>query len=79
VEVVVVSEDAFTNWQNHHSVATYYNSGRVTVGSIDARLPSTIGNSGQSATYYLIFNNTFSVFSNKAVSADISLHFNRIL
>jgi hypothetical protein len=79
VEVVVVTEDAFTNWQNHHSVPTYYNSGRVTVGSVDARLPSTIGNPGEPATYYLIFNNAFSVFSNKAVSADITLHYNRTL
>ena len=79
VEVVILSEDAFTNWQNHHSVSTYYNSGRVTVGTVDARLPSTLGNAGESATYYLIFNNAFSVFSNKAVSADITLHYNRTL
>jgi hypothetical protein len=79
VEVVVLSEDAFTNWQNHHSVPTYYNSGRVTVGSVEARLPATVGNPGQPATYYLIFSNVFSVFSNKAVSTDISLHFNRNL
>jgi hypothetical protein len=79
VEVVIVSEDAFTNWQNHHNVSAFYNSGRVTVGTVDARLPSTAGNPGESATYYLIFNNAFSVFSNKAVSADITLHYNRIL
>ncbi len=76
VEVLILSEDAFTNWQNHHRVPTYYNSGKVTVGTIEARLPATITDS---ATYYLIFSNVFSVFSNKAVSADISLHFNRTL
>jgi hypothetical protein len=75
VEVIVLTEDAFTNWQNHHSVPTFYNSGRVTVGTVDAHLPST----GNPATYYLIFNNAFSVLSNKAVSADIAVHYNRTL
>jgi hypothetical protein len=77
VDVVVLNEDEFTNWTNHHRVPTYYNSGKVTVGTVDAHLPST--STGDSATYYLIFNNAFSVFSNKAVSTDISLHYNRTL
>lgn len=78
IEVVVLNEDAFTNWQNHHSVPTYYNSGRVTVSTLSARLPST-DNLQESPIYYLIFSNIFSVFSNKAVSADITLHYNRVL
>ena len=77
VEVVVLNEDEFTNWQNHHSVPTYYNSGKVTVGTLQSRLPST--SAGESTTYYLIFNNAFSVFSNKAVSTDITLHYDRTL
>jgi len=77
VEVIVLNEDEFTNWQNRHSVQTFYNSGRMTVGEVDAHLPST--GTSDSTTYYLIFNNAFSVFSNKAVSTDITLHYNRTI
>lgn len=77
VEVVVLNEDEFTNWQNHHSVSTFYNSGRVTVATVGAHLPST--NASDSSTYYLIYSNVFSVLANKAVSTDVMLHYNRTL
>ena len=65
VEAFILDEDGFENFQNGHRVRTYYNSGRVTVGNINVFLDS--GN------YYLVFNNKFSVVSNKAVNARVSL------
>jgi hypothetical protein len=69
VEVYLLNDDEFVNWQNHHAVSTLYNSGRMTQGTLDAVLPSGTG------TYHLVFNNKFSLFSPKAVRASIRLHF----
>lgn len=69
VEVYLLNDDEFVNWQNHHPVSTLYNSGRMTQGTLDARLSSGAG------TYHLVFNNKFSLFSPKAVRASIRLHF----
>ncbi|MGH9799410.1 MAG: hypothetical protein ACRD82_03520, partial [Blastocatellia bacterium] len=65
VEVFILDPDAFTNWQNVHSVTTLYNSGRMTVGNINVSLPS--------GKYFLVFNNNFSIISPKAISASINL------
>lgn len=65
VEVFILDEDGFENYKNGHRVQTYYNSGRVTVGTINVTLGS--------GRYYLVFNNSFSTVSNKAVNARIEL------
>lgn len=65
IEVYVLDEDGFENWSNGHGARTYYNSGRVTVGRFDLRL--------RGGRFYLVFNNKFSVFTNKAVTADVVL------
>jgi hypothetical protein len=65
VEVFILDPDAFENWQNGHSVRTYYNSGRVTVSTIKKYL-----NEGE---YYLVFSNTYSVMTPKAVEAEVYL------
>lgn len=67
IEIYVLGADEFTNWQNGHSVQTYYNSGRVTVADLNATLPNDAG------TYYLVFNNKFSVFTPKAVAENMTL------
>lgn len=67
IEVYLLNQDQFTNWQNGHATPTYYNSGRVTVGDIDATLPNDAG------TYYLIFNNKFSLITPKAVQETMTL------
>jgi zinc-ribbon domain len=69
VEVYLFDEDAFVNWQNHHSVRAYYNSGRATQEKIYAGLPPRAG------TYYLIFSNTFSLITPKALQASAILHY----
>lgn len=67
VEVYILDEDGFENYRNGHRVQTYYNSGRVTVGTINVTLGA--------GSYYLVFNNSFSTVSNKAVSARVELQY----
>lgn len=65
--VSVMNEDEFINWQNHHGYDTIWNSDKVTAGDIKLSLPSGAG------TYYLLFNNSFSLITPKAVSHNIAL------
>ena len=65
IQVFIFDGDGFENWKNHHTATTYYNSGKVTVGTIDAQLGS--------GTYFLVFDNSFSLLSNKAISSDIKI------
>ena len=67
VEVYILDEDGFENFKNGHRVRTFYNSGRVTVANINVSLSS--------GAYYLIFSNTFSGVSNKAVNGRVSLRY----
>jgi hypothetical protein len=69
IEVYLLNDDEFVNWQNNHTVSTLYNSGRMTQGTLNAALPSGAG------TYHLVFNNKFSLLSPKAVRASIRLHY----
>jgi hypothetical protein len=48
IQVVVVSEDEYVNWQNGHPTKTFYNSGRVTQDAVNINLPS------DAATYYVL-------------------------
>ena len=61
IEVFLLDGDEFTNWRNGHRTPAYYDSGKVTVGDVQAELPDVAG------TYYLIFNNNFSLLTPKAV------------
>jgi hypothetical protein len=67
VEVFVLSADDFVNWQNRHEAKTFYNSGKVTVGTINVNLPAAAG------TYYLVFNNRFAILAPKTVLVDAAL------
>jgi hypothetical protein len=69
VEVYLLNDDEFVNWQNRHAVSALYNSGRMTQGTLDAVLPPGAG------TYHLVFSNKFSLFSPKAVRASIRLRY----
>jgi hypothetical protein len=70
VQVYVLSDEAFVTWRNGFAISPYYDSGKVVQGSIQAELPIGEG------TYYLVFNNNFSVKTAKTVQADVSLHYN---
>jgi hypothetical protein len=67
ITVLLTDEDGFTNWQNGHNARVWYNSGKVTIGTINVTLPP--------GHYYLVFSNTFALISNKAVNATILLFY----
>jgi len=69
IEVFVVNEDEYTNWQNGHPTKALYSSGKVTQDSINLTLPA------EAATYYVVFNNKFSLLAPKAIEADIDVNF----
>jgi hypothetical protein len=69
IEVYVLTEDAFVNWQNRHPVGALYTSGRITQGTLNVGLPSDAG------SYDLVFSNTFSLLSPKAVQANVRLQY----
>jgi hypothetical protein len=71
IEVTLLTETQFANWQNRRTFEAAYASGRVTSGNIEISLPTTPG------TYFVVFSNRFSIFSNKAVTADVQLHYNK--
>jgi hypothetical protein len=65
IRVFIFDEDGFANWQNRRAFRMYYDSGKVTAGKIDVRL--------KPGTYYLVFDNSFSGLSNKAITSDIQI------
>lgn len=66
IEVYLLNEDEFANWENGHVTQTIYNSGRVTQDSPNVNVPTSAG------TYYLVFNNKFSLLTPKAVEANLT-------
>lgn len=66
INVVILDEQAFTNWKNGHQVSAYYSSGKLTTDSINANIPS--GN-----TLYLVYDNQFSTFTSKDVRTTVDL------
>ena len=73
VEVHVLADAAFAAWQSGYSTSTYYSSGRVPQGDINAPLPPGAG------SYYIVFSNKFSPRIAKAVQTDVNLRYNRWL
>ncbi len=71
IDVVIVSEDEYVNWQNGHPTKALYNSGKVTQDTISIALPAVPA----AATYYVVFNNKFSLLTPKAVQANLDLNF----
>lgn len=71
IEVWLMNDDDFVNWQNRHPVTPIYNSQKVTQGTLNASLPPDAG------TYYLVFNNRFSLVSPKAVQDNLSLQYTK--
>jgi hypothetical protein len=65
--VYVMDERALINWQNGHQVNVYYNSGKLTTGNINIDLPT--------GTFYLVYDNTFSVISSKNIKTTVNLSY----
>jgi hypothetical protein len=72
IEVFVLEESQYLNWQNGHKFDATYNSGRVTAGKLKIQLPQEAG------AYYVVFSNRFSFITNKAVVADVKLQYDQL-
>lgn len=68
VVALILDKDQLINWQNSPSTPTCYNSGQVTIGTIHAG-PLPPGD------YNLVFSNTFPLFANKAITANVKLEY----
>jgi hypothetical protein len=64
IEVFVFSESGYENWQKQQYADPFYSSGRVSMDTIQANLPSGKG------TYYLVLNNKFSTLTPKTIRMD---------
>ena len=69
IEVYVLSEAAFTVWQNGYATSSVYESGRVSEGAIHTELPAGEG------IYYLVFSNKFGPKAGKNVRASALLRY----
>jgi ribosomal protein L40E len=69
IEVYVLSEAAFTIWQNGYATSSLYESGRVAEGAIRTDLPAGAG------IYYLVFSNKFAPKATKNVRATVLLRY----
>jgi hypothetical protein len=69
IEVFVLDESQFTNWQSRHAFKAAYSSGRVTSDTLNVEL------SAEPGTYFVVFSNRFSIISNKGVVADVKLRY----
>ena len=73
IEALITDEDGLINKQNNMwaRIKVWYQSGRVTVDTLNVRLPT-----GKS---HLIFENRFSVFSNKAITLNMRIEYERLV
>jgi hypothetical protein len=69
IEVYVLTEAAFTVWQNGYATSSLYESGRVSEGTIHTDLPAGEG------IYYLVFSNKFAPKTAKNVHATALLRY----
>ena len=69
IEVSVLTEPAFTVWQNGYATSSIYESGRVTTGTVQAEIPAGAG------IYYLVFNNKFAPKTAKSVRSTVLLRY----
>lgn len=69
IEVYVLSEPAFTVWQNGYATSSIYESGGVAAGSVQADVPAGAG------IYYLVFSNKAAPKTPKAIHATVLLRY----
>ncbi len=69
IEVYVLSEPAFTVWQNGYATSSLYESGKVAAGTMQTDVPAGAG------IYYLVFSNKAAPKSSKAVHATVLLRY----
>jgi len=69
IEVYVLSEPAFTVWQNGYVTSSVYESGKVAAGTVQADVPAGPG------IYYLVFSNKSAPKTAKSVHATVLLRY----
>ena len=69
LEVYVLTDSAFTVWQNGHGTSSLYDSGKVAEGTVRADIPAGAG------IYYLVFSNKAASKTPKAVHASVLLRY----
>jgi len=69
IEVYVLTEPAFTVWQNGYATSSLYESGKVAEGSVQAEVPAGAG------IYYLVFSNKSAPKTPKSVHASVLLRY----
>jgi hypothetical protein len=69
IEVYVLTDSAFTVWQNEYATSSLYESGKVDAGNVQADVPAGAG------IYYLIFSNKSSPKTPKSIHASILLRY----
>jgi hypothetical protein len=68
IEVLVMDQTNYVNWQNGNQATSYYDSGQVTTGTISANLPG-------GGTCYLVYSNTFSSVASKNVQTTANVYY----
>ena len=66
IKAYLMDQKNYVNWQNNHQASTNYNSSQTTAGNIHVSLSAGV-------TYYIVFDNTFSLSSPKTVDGQIAL------
>ncbi len=69
IEVYVLTDSAFTVWQNGYATSSLYESGKVAEGTVQAEIPAGAG------IYYLVFSNKSALKTSKAVHATVLLRY----
>jgi zinc-ribbon domain len=69
IQVYVLSESAFTIWQNGYETASLYDSGKTSEGKVAAEIPDG------AAIYYLVFSNKSDQKTSKSVRASVILRY----
>jgi hypothetical protein len=70
IEVYVLSDLDYTNWQNGYTTFRFYDSGKVAGGDMNVSLLAD-----PAWTYYMVFNNRFSAATPKYIQANMTLRY----
>jgi zinc-ribbon domain len=69
IEVSILTEAAFTIWQNGYATSSVYESGKTSQGEMQTEVPAGAG------IYYLVFSNKFAPKTAKSVHAQVFLRY----
>ena len=69
IEVYVLTEPAFTVWQNGYETGSLFDSGKVVEGKVQADIPAGAG------IYYLVFSNKQCLKTPKTIHASVVLRY----